>query len=66
MRKPKPLSSHQRRIAGHWLAYYRPIMARPVRGVITYGGGLAVLQWIADSEAQGFHCTMTPAGVVLR
>ena len=64
--KPKPMSSKQRRVAGAWAGYYRDLLKRPVRGWITYGGGLNILAWIADSEAQGFHCTMTPQGVALR
>jgi hypothetical protein len=66
MKKQKPMSSRQRRIAGHWLGYYGRLMAKPQRGIITYGGGLNILAWIADAEAEGFHCTLTPAGVVLR
>ena len=66
MKKSKAMSSKQRRVATLWNAYYRDKMARPQRGVITYGGGLNILAWIADAEAEGFNCTMTPAGVVLR
>jgi hypothetical protein len=60
------MSSKQRRIAAAHMIDYRRMMARPQRGVITYGGGLSILQWIRDAENAGFHCTMTPAGVVLR
>lgn len=66
MKKQKPMSSKQRRMAGAWAKHYRDLMSKPQRGIITYGGGLNLLAWMADSEAQGFHCTMTPAGVVLR
>ena len=66
MKKMKAMSSKQRRLAGAWSPYYRKLMAQPQRGIITYGGGLNILAWISDSEAQGFHCTLTPSGVVLR
>ena len=61
------MSSKQRRVAALWMRdYYRPLMARPQRGIITYGGGLNIPAWIAAAEAQGFHATLTPDGVVLR
>jgi hypothetical protein len=66
VKKNKPMSSQMRRKAAAWASYYRDLMKRPVRGIITYGGGLNILAWIEDAEADGYHCTMTPAGVVLR
>lgn len=67
MKRGKTMSSKQRRLAGHWMqTRYNRLMALPQRGIITYGGGLNILAWIADAEAQRFHCTMTPVGVVLR
>jgi hypothetical protein len=64
--KRKQMSSKQRRVAAAWAPHYRALMKQPVRGCITYGGGLNVLAWMSEAQAQGFHCTMTPAGVVLR
>jgi len=65
-KKQKSLSPAQRRHAGAWLTHYNRLMAKPLRGVITYGGGLAIRAWIAEAELQGFHCTITSFGVVLR
>lgn len=62
----KKLSKRQNRIAQMHLADYAKLMRRPQRGVITYGGGLNILAWMAEAETQGYHCTMTPGGVVLR
>ncbi len=62
----RKLSKKQNRIARMHLADYVKIMALPQRGIITYGGGLNIFAWIAEAEARGFHCTLTPAGVVLR
>ena len=64
--KIKQMSSKQRRIAGAWAGHYRALMSKPQRGAITYGGGLNVMASMAEAEAQGYHCMMTPAGVVLR
>ena len=66
MKKQKAISSKQRRLAAAWAPHYRALMAKPQRGVITYGGGLNILDWITDAQAQGYHGTMTPDGVVLR
>lgn len=60
------MSKRETRIARCWMPYYRKLMAKPQRGVISYGGGLDIIQWMRDSEAQGFHVTMTPQGVILR
>ena len=64
--KQKSMSSKQRRLAGVWTSYYRDLMKRPQRGAIVYGGGINILAWIAQAQTQGYHCTMTPACVVLR
>lgn len=60
------LSGRRLRIAKMLSAEYAKKMARPQRGAITYGGGINVQQFMRDSEAQGFHCCMTPECVVLR
>ena len=64
--KNKSLSSRQRRVSAFWMKHYSGLMAKPQRGFISYGGGLNILKWMSDAEAQGYHCTMTPSGVVLR
>jgi hypothetical protein len=61
------MSSKQRRVAALWMRdHYNPVMRKPQRGAIVYGGGLSVPQWIADAEALGYHATLTPECVVLR
>lgn len=61
------MSAKQRRVAAYWMsARYNRLMAAPQRGIITYGGGINVRAFIARAEMNGFHCTMTPDGVVLR
>ena len=58
--------AEQRRIVAAWMQYYTPLMQRPVRGIITYGGGLNILHWIDEAKAQGWTCNLTPEGVTLR
>jgi hypothetical protein len=61
------MSSKQRRVAAYWMqTHYNRLMAKPQRGIITYGGGLDIVRAIVDAEAKGYHCTMTPCGVILR
>ncbi len=62
----KNMSSWQRRVSALHMQDYRDLMKRPVRGIITYGGGLNIPEWMREAEAQGFHVCMTPAGVELR
>jgi hypothetical protein len=60
------MSSRQRRVAAAWMSYYRERLARPQRGIITYGGGLSMIEWIEDAWRAGYVTEMTPAGVILR
>ena len=62
----RSMSARQRRVAAMHMADYGKVMGKPVMGVIRYGGGLNIPQWIKDAEAQGYHATMTPRGVHLR
>lgn len=60
------MSSKQRRVAAMHMKDYSAAMARPVRAVITYGGGLKIQTWIAEAEAQGYFVCMTRECVELR
>ena len=66
MKKQRKMTTRERRLWGAWIGYYNRLMAKPQRGFIAYGGGLSILAWINEAEAQGFHATMTPVGVELR
>ena len=60
------MSSKQRRVAAWWMKHYSDVMARPLRGLITYGGGLNIQEFIRNAEAKGYHATMTVDCVELR
>lgn len=63
----KKMSSREHRISAYWLTtLYNKVMKKPLRGFITYGGGLNILEWIKDAESNGYIINMTVNGVELR